>query len=263
MTSAATTESHSGSQSGGILFKLPKELRLQIYNMMLPPGKINLCSIRDHLKLARSPLHPSEDGYSPHPFEPFKREDSPLLTADDDIPRLVARDYIAMLASCRAIHEEAKPILYENTHFEIQCSGDAEVRCASLRLKRAVDYNPWVSWRRCSPEVDVFYHLQHARSISLHVLVDWLPLEEYDDPWMQQMPVEISGAHNLRKLDISFWCTRNAVSHAEFQHWTDHTMSLFAQIKCKCPVTAVMETSLGEKGFRSASYYAMLAALKG
>ena len=80
---------------------------------------------------------------------------------------------------------------------------------------------------------------------------------------MQQMPIEISGAPNLRKLDISFWCMGIAVSHAEFQPWTDHTMSLFAKIKCECPVTAVMKTSLGGKGFKSASYYAMLATLKG
>lgn len=261
MSSAATPESQSGTRPRGILFKLPKELRLQIYNAMLPPGKINLCSIRDHLKLARSPLHPSEDGYSPHPFEPFESEDSPPLTADDDVPRLVARDYIAMLASCRAIHDEAKPILYENTHFEIQCSGEARSRCAHLQVTRTVDYDPWMSWRHGSPEVDVFHHLQYARSISLNVFLDWQPMHE--DPWMQQMPIEISGAHNLRKLDISFWCMGNDVSPADFQHRTDHTMSLFAKIKCKCPVTAAMETCLGETGFSSASYYAMLDVLKG
>jgi hypothetical protein len=262
MTSTATPESQPGSRPGGILFKLPKELRLQIYNMMLPPGKINLCSIRDHLKIARSPLHPSEDGYSPHPFEPFEREDSPPLTADDGVPRLVARDYIAMLASCRAIHDEAKPILYENTHFAIHCSGDAGFRCFALHAELTSNANDaWKLWRNCSPEIDVFHHLQHARSISVKVYLDTHVL--CDDPWLQGMPAEISGALNLRKLHISFWSVTNPIYSAEIQAQIDRTMSLFGTIKCKCPVTAALEESIGHIGVNTASYYAMLDALKG
>lgn len=264
MTSAATAESQSGSQPGGVLFKLPKELRLQIYNMMLPPGKINLCSIRDHLKLARRSPHQTGVDNSSNIWLDESDEsddDSPPLPADDYSPRLVARDYIAMLATCRAIHDEAKPILYENTHFEIQCSGDAQTRCATLQFMRALGHHQWVLWRQSSPEVDVFHHLQHARSISLNVYLDFNDMD--NDPWMQQMPIEISGARNLQKLDIRFWCMGNAEYSAQFQSLTDDTMSLVGQIKCKCPVTAVMETGIGETGYESASYYAMPDALKG
>jgi hypothetical protein len=259
MTFAAAPESQSGSQPGGVLFKLPKELRLQIYNMMLPPGKINLCSIRDHLKLARSPPLQTEVAY--RVFEDESDDDSPPLSTDDYCPRLAARDFTAMLATCRTIHDEAKPILYENTNFNIQCSGDAETRCATLQFMNALGHRQWVSWRYDSPEVDVFHHLQHARSISLNVYLDFNDMQ--DDPWMQQMPTEISSARNLRKLDIRFWCMGNAEDSAQFQSLTDDTMSLVGQIKCKCPVTAVMETGIGEAGYESASYYAMLDALKG
>ena len=172
MSSVATPESQSGSQPGGVLFKLSKELRLQIYNAMLPPGKINLCSIRDHLKLARGPSHLAEDDYRPHPFA---RDDSASLSVDDYSPHRTARDYIAMLATCRAIYNEAKPTLYENTLFKIDCSGDERFRCFFMhaKLTNARDPNdPWRSWRDCSPEIDVFHHLQHARSISFNVYLD-------------------------------------------------------------------------------------------
>jgi hypothetical protein len=145
--------------------------------MMLPPGKINLCSIRDHLKLARSLPHPTEDDDSLSGDE--SDDDSPRLSVDDRNPRL-ARDYIAMLAKCHAIHDEAKTILYENTHFKIQCSGDAQTRCATLQFMRALGHQQWVSWRHGSPEVDVFHYLQHARSISLNVYLDFNDMQ--DDP---------------------------------------------------------------------------------
>lgn len=264
MASAATPESQSGSQPGGVLFKLPKELRLQIYNMMLPPGKINLCSIRDHLKLAWSPPHPTEDDWRPHPFA---RDHSPPASADDRSPRLIARDYIAMLATCRAVHDEAKPVLFENTQFNIHCSGNERFRCSLLHAnrKRARDPSgPWRSWQDCSPEVDVFHHLQHARSISVKVYLDSHTM--HVDQWLQKMPAEIGGALNLRKLRISFWSASSPVYSAEFQSQADHTMSLFGKIKCKGSVTAAMESSighLGSMGFKTASYYAMLDALKG
>jgi hypothetical protein len=262
MSSTATPESQSGSQPGGVLFKLPKELRLQIYNAMLPPGKIYLCSIRDHLKLARSPPHPSEDDFGSDLSADDSNDDP-----DDYSPRLAARDYIAMLATCRAIHEEGKPIIYENTHFKIHCSGEARTRCFLIHMKprHARDSNDiWRSWRDCSPETDVFHHLQHARSISFNVYLD--PHTMSVDPWLQQMPAEISAAPNLRKLHISFQCAMNAVYSAEFQTQADYTMALFGSIKCKCPVTVAMETSIGHlgvKGFKTASYFDMLDALKG
>lgn len=232
---------------------------------MHPPGKISLCSIRNHLKLARSPLHPTEDAYSPHPFA---REYGTSISVDERSPRLIARDYIAMLATCRSIHDEARPILYENTEFRIHCSGKAEFRCFSLHARLTHDRDPngpWRLWRDCEPEVDVFQQLKHARSISFQVFLDPRATVR-DDPWMQQMPIELSGALNLRKLHISFWSGMNAVYSAQFQALIDHTMSLFGKIECKCLVTAAMEDSvgwLGLKGLKTASYYAMLDALKG
>ena len=86
------------------------------------------------------------------------------------------------------------------------------------------------------------------------------------DPWLQQMPAEISAALSLRKLHISFQCVVNAVYSAEFQAQADHTMALFGSIKCTGSVTAAMETSIGHlgiKGFKTASYFDMLDALKG
>jgi hypothetical protein len=258
MTSTITPETQPAIQLGGILFKLPKELRLHIYGMMFPPGEISLFSFRNHLKLARKRLQPA--GYHYH-------------------PRQAARDYVAMLSTCRAVYDEAKFVLYQNTEFHIHCSWDPVNRRSILYTMGTMYERQWKLWRDRSPELHVFAHLQHARSIVLDVYLGSDTM--HDDSWMHQMPVDLSGAPNLQKLHISvrsFLTTHTAA----FQAQADQTMSLIGMIKCKCPVTAameavrwdphftnhymlpmMMETSLGKTGFQSSSYYAMLSALKG
>jgi hypothetical protein len=76
---------------GGTLFKLPPELRLRIYDLMFPSGNLDLFAWRDH-----------------------------LLTLPGQ--GLRTDDYVAVLATCHAIYDEAKPVLYTNTFFRIYCS---------------------------------------------------------------------------------------------------------------------------------------------
>lgn len=240
MSSVANLEYQPESQPGGVLSKLPKELRLEIYGMVFPPGDIHLFSIRDHLKLA-----PCNSG------SPARRHSS----------RQTARDFFALLATCRAIHDEAKSMLYENTEFHVNCSWDPASRSSIQYQMGAVGMHFYGnSWRDCSPETHVFSKLQHARSIVIHVYLNTGPMRE--DSWMHQIHTELSGAIHLRKLHISIRSSMIGPS-ADFQTQADATMALLGRIQCECPVTAAMDISVGRMLFKSASYYAMLSALKG
>jgi hypothetical protein len=222
MTSAATPE----QQPGGLLSRLPKELRGMIYSLVIPPGEIQLFSVRDHLKLARG-------------------------------ARAVACDYISLLATCRTVHDEAKAVLFESTEFKIHCSWDLS---SSQSIVSLLGKQQWKTWRDFSPEVDVFCHLQHARSISLYVYVNEDTMSRHS--WMRKMPVELSSAADLKKLYISIRSDTQAHSVA-FQTQADRTMSLLGMMSCKCTITAAMDPSLGKARFEPTSYDAMLSALHG
>lgn len=71
-----------GPQPGGHLLGLPAEVRLLIYEKILSPCKVNLVA-----------LDGSQDG--------------------------TENGHLAILATCRTIYTEAKPILHENTKFHI------------------------------------------------------------------------------------------------------------------------------------------------
>jgi hypothetical protein len=50
MTSTITPEEPSGDQPRGVWFKLPTELRLEIYEVMFPRETISLVTFRDQLE---------------------------------------------------------------------------------------------------------------------------------------------------------------------------------------------------------------------
>jgi hypothetical protein len=49
MTSTVTPEEQPGNQTRGLWFKLPTELRLEIYELMFPRETISLVTFRDQL----------------------------------------------------------------------------------------------------------------------------------------------------------------------------------------------------------------------
>jgi hypothetical protein len=74
-----------GSQPGGRLLALPPEVRLLIYEMIFPPCRIGLYAAGVDFRWGR-------EDQDRHP---------------------------ALLATCRTIYAEAKPVLYENTEFHV------------------------------------------------------------------------------------------------------------------------------------------------
>lgn len=113
MTSTVTPEEKPGKQTRGLWFKLPTELRLEIYELMFPRETISLVTFRNQLE---------------------KKANA----------NCSAGDYVAILATCRTIHDEAKPVLYANTHFDISCSLGSTAtlqKPVNIQQARTIDLN--------------------------------------------------------------------------------------------------------------------------
>lgn len=217
-------------QPGGLLFKLPPEVRLQIYKLMFPPDKIDLFSVDDHLDVDRN-------------------------------PHLVAGGCVAILATCRAIHNEAQPVLYGNTRFDISSCPIHD--CLSMWRRREKEGRS-CEWALSDSDLlgsDIFSNLQQARSISLDISLE--KGQMYTKSWIDWVSEEISGLLRLQKLHITFRAPPLEILSETFQAEADRTMSLLGNIKSECHITAAMDLSLGPTGFKSASYYAMLDKLGG
>ena len=77
-----------GAQPGGHLLALPSEVRLLIYELIFPPCRVDLCT-------------------------------SKWIDGEGQSGRSTA-----ILTTCQTIYTEAKPILYENTEFNVGLSCD-------------------------------------------------------------------------------------------------------------------------------------------
>jgi len=135
MTSAATPEAQSGSQPGGFLAKLPAELRLEIYDLIFPRESVGIFAVRDRLLKAAN-------------------------------AKVSAGDSVAILATCRMIHDEAKPVLYANTHFDVSCS--LERAPGAWRATVDAKWGEYQWLPRMVSEKSV--NIQQARSIDLNIM---------------------------------------------------------------------------------------------
>lgn len=203
MTSTTTAEEQSGNQPGGVWFKLPAELRLEIYELVFPHETVSIVAVRDHLE-REAKAHCS------------------------------AGDCVAILATCRAIHDEAKPVLYANTRFEVSCS-----------LEFTIASGKSVS-------------IQHARNIDLNIelsrsLMSW-------ESSLEQLPTTLSGFANLQTMHIKLWTRK--YPRTSVQRQADHVFSLLPKIRSqnnrRLPITAAMDPSLGGMGFSRARYHTMI-----
>jgi len=84
------------TQTGGQLLALPSEVRLLIYGMIFPPCQIDIYQAATGFRYGR-------DDHGRHP---------------------------ALLAVCRTIYTEAKPVLYGNTDFHMWCGYRSEFEIA-------------------------------------------------------------------------------------------------------------------------------------
>lgn len=83
-----SSTSIDAAETLGPFMRLPPELRLMIYEQMFPPNEIRLEMIEGNLHVTKR-------------------------------AQRLAGSYVAILATCRVLYAEGKPVLYNNTEFRI------------------------------------------------------------------------------------------------------------------------------------------------
>ena len=209
MTSPATpeTQAHSGSQPGGLWFKLPAELRLAIYEYMFPSESVNIRTVRDRLE----------------------KEENPHISAGD---------CVAILATCRTIYDEAKPILYANTHFNISCS--------------------FGFWGPSQKQVNI----RHAQSIDINIeLTRWALFGGSANTWLNNLPASLCRFSNLRKIHIKLWTERHRGLSVQMQ--ANFVLGVLLRLKgtITATITVAMDVSLGGMDFDTERYYETLRVM--
>jgi hypothetical protein len=251
MSAPSTPQDHPG----GLLFKFPTELRLKIYESMFPPDEIEVFSFR-----------------------------SDLIQVPN--PNLVAGQYVALLATCRAIYNEAKPVLYDNTKFAVHCSWHPSIGPASASKAVQDKYKSMVwaqrpSFSDTNSDSDIsmwdgsdesdhaivewkkFTQLKQARIIILNLNFDGdYASADAEDAWVQHMNEEISSACKLKVLHIILGVAEDG-NPATAQGDLDSTMAILGELKCKVTLAAMVVPSPGSARLSLRSYHRMLERLGG
>jgi hypothetical protein len=248
MSAPSTPQDHPG----GLLFEFPAELRLKIYDSMFPPDEIEVFSFRNDLIQVPN-------------------------------PNLVAGQHVALLATCRAIYNEAKPVLYDNTKFAVHCSWHPSIGPASASKAVQNKYKSMVWAQRPSfsdtdSDSDIsmsnvsdravvewkkFTQLQQARIIILNLNFDGeCASADVEDAWVQHMNEEISSACKLKVLHIILGVAEDG-NPATAQGDLDSTMAILGELKCKVTLAAMVVPSPGSARLSLRSYHRMLERLGG
>jgi hypothetical protein len=206
---------------GGRLLKLPAEIRLFIYEALFTPCKINIHATRKSSQKDLEGIHAKSNN-------------------------------AAILATCRIIYTEAKPILYDNTDFHVKLARDSADDASSDDLVSAQfprrwtpgelmsaagehGINPLVSYLQ-EPLLPVF---SLARKISLSIFFtnsndqDW-PYEHKN--WYTHLPrklSELSKAPELKQLHLTF----EARTRPFLRRESNHVLGLLGEIKPRAAVT--------------------------
>lgn len=207
-----------GVDDAGPLLRLPAELRLAIYEQMFPTNTIVLEMIEGNLYVTKR-------------------------------VQQLAGSYIAILATCRVLYAEGKPVLYNNTEFRILVGDrDAQrVRVWEKHLKQ-----------KCSHSS---VSINNVRKLSLEVAVN-RSADSRRTTWTERFKQVLRTASAIQSLHI----TLTVRSHEYDQKETDHTLRVIAEtVQCNGAVTADLSHQLGSPsiGFKPAGYYRMLAGYAG
>lgn len=189
-----------------------------------------------------------------------------LVKAPD--PDLNARSYAAILATCRTVYDEAKPLLYANTRFEVHYAWSGHVCLPSvtldlvsrfLRCIRSGSDGSGRAW--VDEDVSKFLSFQQARSVTLNITVDGCKKSSTKSRRITRLLTVIRGAFHLRNLHIIIYAKKRTESGG-IQEELDDTMNLLGQVQCSGRVTSALDLSIAHVGLKSASYYMMLDKVK-
>jgi len=219
------------AQPGGRLLKLPSEIRLLIYEHVFPPCKVDIHAPRGSEWVDENDIH-------------AKRVD------------------IALLLTCRTIHAEAAPVLYENTEFFIRfaCAGPY---LQSMEVAKYPFYAQMLVYLRGG--VRSLY--TQARKVSLSFFfTDSSAWEAAERLWFRNLIselVRLGQGPKLKQLHITFEADDYSrptlrmlrAMHKEF----DHVLGVFSEVDCRATVTTAIHPSIGPTDIDLSTYFAALA----
>lgn len=245
------------------LLGLPSEVRLLIYEELFAPCTINTHATREH------PQKDLKGAYT-------------------------RGNAAAILATCRTIYTEAKPVLYDNTEFHVTLARDsADAILRELQLVHSLSDDspshdtvlarfPDLSW---TPGQFRFAAREHgiklresylkeplkplfslARKISLSILFTESNVWEWTgegDRWLRYLPVklaELCEAPELKTLHLTFEAKHRPFLRSEF----NHVLGLLGDLKPRASVTltAAVAQSISATDCHLEPYTDTLAKLK-
>jgi len=208
-----------GAQTGGRLLALPSEIRLLIYELVLPPCSIDLYGAATGSRRGR-------DNHDRHP---------------------------ALLATCRTIHDEAKPVLYENTEFHVQSKYTPD-----FAIEDAQDCKFPAAIPAATPLC------KEMRKLSLDIaLTDddmWVNFEDRDG-WYRRLTCELVFllvAPHLKQVHIELSAPYGPAIAMELKP----TISVLNQVMHRVTPTMSIGSSLRGTDFEPSTYFDFIAKLK-
>jgi hypothetical protein len=180
-----------------------------------------------------------------------------------------AGDHVAILATCRTIYEEAKPVLYTNIEFVMYVQDQYWLHFFSPEDYTFVfevdedmepDLNDWTTQNPWLENPRSVIPLDNVRLLALVIEAN-ASAEGRQWTWTEQLKHTLHEARHIQKLHIALECS----SEEGFdQNETDETLRIVGEtLRCSGTITGNMHTSAGSAGFASASYYHMLAGFGG
>lgn len=180
---------------------------------------------------------------------------------------------VAVLATCRAIYEEAKPVLYNRTEFCILMRDEYWLHswdeltykdvfgCDDVR--ESPDPHAWIAHNPWLLDPRSIVPVSNIRILTLYMSCTG-SLKARNWTWTAQLRHTLLSATKITKLHIDLDTPHEGDRENFNQSETNLALDILGQtIKCDGIVTAAMDPSLGIIGFDSEHYWKMLTGFKG
>lgn len=218
-----------GAQTGGRLLALPSEVRLLIYELVFPPCRID--------------LYGAATG--------FRRG------------RYNNNRHAALLAACRTIYTEAKPVLYENTEFHVRCKyapyfaiEDTEDSLSEGSSSKSRKFPGVILGASPLP------HEMRKLSLEIALMDDdiWVDVEDRGG-WYRRLTFELVfllAAPHLKQVHIEL----SAVCGSAIAMELEPTISVLSQVVQGVTPTISIGPSLRATDFKPSTYFDLIHKLK-
>ncbi|KAM0719582.1 hypothetical protein Q7P37_003712 [Cladosporium fusiforme] len=172
------TGAQAQTQAGGTLFKLPPELRLVVYEHLIKPTEATLRAVSSGSRLIVCHSKKKEVVEVAKMKEQEDKKKKKKNGGDNTA--------MAILTTCKAIHNEAKPLLDARTEFHIIIS-----RQQTTKNRKAIE--------NAKPSIDI----SDARKVTLHIRNLDAMISKEDRQAISQVVGKVNHAPHLQEIHIT------------------------------------------------------------